>query len=329
MLKDHGFAPMRCSTISRPRYSSMSVAIIFPSLLEHGETDSFVMSPTGIGELPRALWTMKGVEEMCVVINILSDVAGHPLNELKLIGPFVRLRGISKAIVCGAHMKRWNTYLPYLMRSIHSGDGEIMQYLQTIAGRAYTSRNDKNYKEAEIAFEEVLSHLSDCYKVYVPGLFGYPDDVLSDEIIPLAVNIALDLAEVKNELGCFHHAIKYSTYAITITPLDDTTTAPVLLARGRAYVGLNQEKLALKDLLSAKRMAPQDAQITLEITQFKKRLYPDPVEALKAHKNLCLAIKNEGEENFRANLVRAHDLMGDMVVATPKPDGSFTVRDRF
>ena len=293
-IKSLGFGVVHCGDISKFPRSVLNIGVTFPSLIELGEADTFVMAALCLSQLPRALWTVKGIEEMSLYIDIDARFANNPSNESALLQCFRQIRGVKNAVVQGASSKEFNTELPRLMMKPYADDEDISLDMQHALEHGCQALQHQNYDEAEGVMEASLAFLADCFRVHSSYPLLTRDDTV--KLHTVTVQLALNLAIVKNHMGKYQHAIKYINYAMTIQPISQADKCTALLQRGRAYAGLKQDNKAVRDFLAAQQVFPTDPDVIRELGDLKKRLHRDPARALLEFKKLRLTVKKEEEE---------------------------------
>ena len=326
-MKESGFNVIYCGNTRHIKNPILKITAIFSSLLEKNENDTCVLSCYGIHQLPRVLWTAKGMEEMVLGLDVHPAVSKSPKNEDELMFLFNQLRGIRRVDVRGS--PRYAESLPKQVTLLYKDAADIRVDLDLCIGQFHMYKKRNRWGEAAAYCEATIAFLADCYKVY--GSHFIEDNyLLFMSIRSLTERIAMNLAEAKLQLFDYKLALKYAKYALRISPDFSQNELRLHLLHGQAYTGLKQNSKAMRALLDAQACKPTDSTIIQALGVLKKSLDIDPKEALSKFKELRITAERVQDEDEDALQEMKEELLSGHIVIRPyelNKDGMTHIRD--
>lgn len=322
-MKRRGFGVLYCGNLDHIEYPILKVSINFPSLRSRRETDTFLMSVALLNRLPRALWTTVGMREMEIRLEL------HPIfasisqeKEDNVLYCFYRLRGVRKAILVGGNQEKHKTMIPIELTTPHVDANDILQDLKVMVGIFNAGWKRGQRQEIADLAEITIAFLSDCYKVYGTEFISTNDQAFHD-ICSATIRLAEGIAEARMDLGQYHSVIKYSNYAMKILPISPKRRANLLVLQGEAQGALGKDTKLIRNLLEAQQLIPDDGSVMTKLSMLKKRLDPDPSEALAKFKELRVVAAQEVEAERK---IFNRQLKGKIVFRM-LPNGGLVVED--
>ncbi len=292
-LKERGFGVVYCGNVDRFPNPVLKVSIVFPSLQSQHEEDTFVMSPVSLLQLPRALWTTKGLEEMVLSLEVHRIFTARPADdEDDLLECFYQIRGLHKLILRGIQQKKYLRDMPSALQAPYKDGNEILKDLrQALLAFKYAHRH-KNWEALANRVEASFAFLADCYKIYGSQFVNGKGETYK-EICKTIIDLAAGIAQLRLRVGEYDSVIKYATLAQTIMPIAPHSKVDLLIMRGEAYEALGQDVKLMKDLLEAQKLMPENKTVTAELGKLKKRLDPHPMKALAAFKDMRALVEKQ------------------------------------
>jgi len=301
-IKERGFGVVYRGNVDHIKHPVLKVSVEFPSLKSRNGEDTFVISPVSLTQLPRALWTTKGLEEMILSLELHPIFASRPANEEDdLLFCFHQIRGLRKLNLKGVQQKKYIKGMPNALKAPYKHGKEILKDLEfgLLAPQHAVQHRNWALLVAADHIEATIAFLADCYKIYGED-FVCDNNQNHEKICKTAINLAAGLAQLRLRVGQYESVIKYATLAQRILPIADHSKVDLLLMRGEAYEALGQDVKLMKDLLEAQQLMPENKLVTVELTKLKKRLDPDPIKALAAFKDLRVSVSQEKHAEERA-----------------------------
>lgn len=322
-LKTRGFGVISSGRTDQIEHPILKLSVTFPSLGPKKETDSFLMTPSGIHQLPRALWTVKGMSEIRLTIDLHPVFASlAPEKEDGILYCLYQLRGISKVVLNGVNQDKHKTGLPRELTTTHVDANDILEDLKTSLYCSEQGYKGGNMTELADHAESGIAFLADCHKVYGVGFIAGKEET-HEAICGVTVQLASGIARARFPVQEYRSVVKYSTLAMRILPISNNLKTDLLLLRAKAFSALDLNTKALGDLLEARELMPARKDVIEELGKLKKGLATDPSEALTAFKQLRLSLDQEIEAEKRAFDAR----LAGRIVFRALPDGGFAFED--
>ena len=286
-LRENGFNVVHCGDVGHIGTPILTIAVLFPSLNVTGTFDSCILWPIDIDQLPRALWTAVGMEEIILQLCIPEGLSETPDTEDMLVQPFTLVRGIQAADVIGS--PKFAHSLPEIVRESYENSAEVLGDMIQHLPLVQSYREQEEWLLAAESCEMIITFLADCYKVY-GSTFVESDAEVFSQIRSVTTKFAMDLSELRSILRQYEIGLKYAKYALRIA-LPPTPLSRLYLLRGQAYTGMKQHTKAMRYLLAAQDHKPGDPIVLSAFSTLKKSLDPDPAEAMNKFKKLRTAVE--------------------------------------
>ena len=308
-MRNRGFAVIKCGDVDHV-VPNLKVWAFFPSLQPLGQRSVFFMGSAGLFWLPRALWAIKGMEEMFLRLELNPNIVMSARIEADLMYPFYQIKGIKKLILRGVNSQAFKATMPDSLTTPYTESSEVLLDLQPgtdVCGDFIELGDDAGGADS---LEAQLAFMADCERLLRRQILTADEKVWSD-IRELCFRSTYDLASIRMRLGEYERVVKYADHAMRITPISGVTNSERFLIRGTAYAKMRQDSKALRDLLDAQRLMPENKFVIQELSNLKNSLDPDPLKALEAFKNLRIVVKKEKMEEQR---VFEESLRGKFVI---------------
>lgn len=291
-MKDRGFPIATADDLWRSfRFPVMRVTVIFPTLVDQGQSDAFLIATDDLKQLMRVLWTAKGSSEIEVMIHVQPPLTNKSPSERHLLHPFLRLRSIKKIIILGVSKRG---YISQLTSKLTTRDGLTQTYADLMASIHCMQRFIKaqQWKQAIVRAEEHGILLIDSKIVYgnrlvgvEPGLNINISIARSHAAKEILVATALGIAEVTLHLCHYSKAFHFANRALTLLSrvsvfnpalaaiLTTPPNHPLLIITGtvtsannfkcyihciraRASMGMQKAENAMDDIEKARELMP-------------------------------------------------------------------------
>ena len=133
-LRENGFNVIYCGDVGHIETRILTISVLFPSLNLTGAIDSCILWPIDVDQLPRALWTAVGMEEIVLRLCVPPGLSETYHADDMLVQPFNLVRGIRSADVIGS--PKFAHSLPEVVREPYENSaevlGEMTQYLSLV-----------------------------------------------------------------------------------------------------------------------------------------------------------------------------------------------------
>lgn len=309
-LKDHGYAVVYCEPARAVRsihhiieHPVMKLSINFAGPEPYRVKDIFIMTTAGIGQLPRALWTLQDSHLMTLFYDSSPDFVRYPAAAKKVVRAFSQLwrpsigiPNISKDHRSPNGRIRLPNSLPDLKPDELGIPAQLVQASLVI--RNYCG--ERKYAMAAHHGELAMAFLADCYKVYGQRM-NYSFDHVRNTAEKI-VSIAMSLAEIEFVLGNFKAVDRYCSYTLRMSNLLFRLPRPVnvvralnrdlaraLLLRGQSRVQLRERISAMQDFRLAEELMPGDAGFRQHLKAVVMRCWADAPAELQTLRNLRIA----------------------------------------
>ena len=141
----------------------------------------------------------------------------------------------------------------------HADRDEILEEVKTgVRACNQYGLKDQNWGSAADYVQSNLTFLFHCFKVYGSTHLSRSSDNFFYEICEVAAGLAYCLTKARSEIGWFESTLKYATYSIEIIPISNWSKFQILLHRAQAFTALGQDTKALRHLLVALQLIPQE-----------------------------------------------------------------------
>ena len=297
-LIDHCFG-----VVSRKLPSSqlrLKVSVIFRDLNpEEEEEECFTMSSYGFTQLPRAIWTT-AKEDVELYFNPHPSLRQTRFSDFAniVLKPFCQIPGIGHVYIPESVHNRLKTEWPVETNAPPT----TLKYALLVTDCMIETGNESlgvgAWEKAAAISEEGLAFLSDCAKMLSHLCFRQGRGFL--DLCKMACELATNLANARNHLGEHLSALKYTNYVLGLRTFSGPDVARVLLQRGLAFAGLEQDRKAARDFWDASELAPQNKTIMHELYVLMNRLDPDPEKAFDAFWTLRRTIEAEKNDEKMA-----------------------------
>ena len=285
-LRDNGFNVVYCGDVEHIKTPILTISILFPSLNFTGAIDSCILWPMDVDQLPRALWTAVGMEEIILQLCIPPGLSASPDSEDVLVQPFTLVRGIQAADVIGS--PKFVDSLPKAVSVPYQNSAHVLGEMTQFVTLVQSYKEQGLWLLAVETCEMIITFLADCYKVYGSSFIESNVQVFW-QIRMVTIKFAMELSEARSTLRQYEIGLKYAKYALRIA-LPPAPLSRLYLLRGQAYTGMKQHTKAMRDLLDAQERSPQDPLVLGALSTLKKSLDLDPAKALDKFKKLRTAV---------------------------------------
>ncbi len=272
-LKSYGFRVVS----RRPPKSSLKPALRVILRFHHPTPtkcqESFVLSHDCLSDFARALWVTRGMRNLEVELELpATGKLEHSEVEQLLLDPLKQVRGIQNVAIKGKG-KKAQIGLRQVMTVPYSKMAEIMPrvYAFKELGKATCQAGD--WKAAQDYYLDAMCFIGDinknCYRLIYPLTGDPPPEYYP--LLEIICIISSNLAQCRIKLGSFRDAARNAKYVLTLTATPPHIKAKAWYRRGKAFVGMGEDREALKCLLEALKLFPRDAVVLGELNALKQR----------------------------------------------------------
>lgn len=292
-LRAHGFPVASADSLwCHIKFAVMDVTVIFPSLEDRKEKDTFVVATVHVKQLIRALWTVNGASEMEVIIHVHPPHSKNSPDERHLLQPFLKIRSIKRLVVLGVSDQ---DYVDELTSVVTTTDGMTQTLGQLVAGvrRLKQYIRAERWEHAVEQGENLLVLMADCAVTYGDRYFE-AGPVLSQVAMETLISTAMVMAELSILGGDYRSCIHFAKSGLRVSrtfvfqhlipvhptvfvhpyhqlpPLTDIMTfrtsrketwCNMILLHARALMGIKQLPAAFEDLQIAERLMPNNEKV--------------------------------------------------------------------
>lgn len=278
------------------RFPVMKVTVLFLSLESQKQSEALLVAAVHSDRLIRTLWTVKGLSEMEVMIDIQPRHTNNSPDKCYLLRPFERLHNVKRVTILGASDQK---NIDELTRSMTTY-GINYTLPELLAGTKCLQRciHEKLWESAIAQAKEQIVFITDCKVVYGkrftkiealdPGITMKTAIVHTQSVKEMIIANAIGIAEITLFLRQYENTVRFAdraldliSHASTAQPgtlpvtnfvlrlhypfpsitgtvtFDGRSTSRVLRIRARAYMGMGQLERAFRDSKKARELLPK------------------------------------------------------------------------
>ena len=240
----------------------------FPRKWEREGKDSFLISLSAIGQLPRAFHTVDKFEYFNLTFSVRPDFRGRFSPDSELIKVFSQLQVVPLVKVPQNEFafKAMAFAMSVVNLDLRQTNGLVLNF--GLLKDHILSRVHENFSAAQEAYRNALWYkaadeceLSLAYMIgtllaHGGRICGFFDQAFAN----IFCETLLILAEAKMRIGAYACVIKYATHFLIVCSDNSGGVATMLYLRGRAYAAMGEHSMAQADYteMAKRRIQPEE-----------------------------------------------------------------------